>query len=139
MSQNYYYDQQVQNYDNYVHVQNSEQQQINQEIIALPVIETSPPFQKQQPCQLVYVKSSSHISSSPSPSPNDDINNNCHKCNRDLNVSTLNCGNNNNDLFSLMIHHITAIKDHRMKISQHIFELEQVINMLRHIDDQNRK
>ncbi|CAJ0841247.1 2198_t:CDS:2 [Entrophospora sp. SA101] len=46
MSQNYYYDQQVQNYDNYVHVQNSEQQQINQEIIALPVIETSPPFQK---------------------------------------------------------------------------------------------
>ncbi|CAJ0768478.1 11949_t:CDS:1, partial [Entrophospora sp. SA101] len=119
---------------------------IDQEIIpfdnSLSIIATSPPFQKvtginnnndmlsaqslpQQPHQLVYVKSSSHTSSSPS--TNNDISNNCHQYNRDLNlnVSTLNCGNNNNDLFSLMIHHITAIKDHRMKISQHIFELEQ--------------
>ncbi|CAJ0837778.1 11313_t:CDS:2 [Entrophospora sp. SA101] len=84
---------------------------IDQEIIpfdnSLSIIATSPPFQKvtginnnndmlsaqslpQQPHQLVYVKSSSHTSSSPS--TNNDISNNCHQYNRDLNlnVSTLN-------------------------------------------------
>nr|CAG8521189.1 7437_t:CDS:1 [Entrophospora candida] len=133
---------------------------IDQEIIpfdnSLSIIATSPPFQKvtsinnnndmlsaqslpQQPHQLVYVKGSSHTSSSPS--TNNDISNNCHQYNRDLNlnVSTLNCGNNNEDLFAAISYHMSMIKDHRMKISQHHFELEQIINMLRHRNNQDRK
>ncbi|CAJ0766510.1 5182_t:CDS:1 [Entrophospora sp. SA101] len=126
-------------------------QNLDQEIIAfddsLSITATNSPFQKmtninnnnilaaqylppqppQQHCQLVYAKNNSHTSHS--------INNNINGLNNpdvNLNVPSLNCGNKNEDLFS-------AYSYHAMKISQHHFELEQMINMLRHRDNQDRK
>ncbi|CAJ0877874.1 12270_t:CDS:2 [Entrophospora sp. SA101] len=85
---------------------------------------------------------SSHRSSSPS--TNNDINNDRHQClnnpDLNLNVSSFNSRINNEDpLIAAISYHMSMIKEHRMKISQHHFELEQMINMLRHRDNQDRK
>nr|CAG8669277.1 12409_t:CDS:1 [Entrophospora candida] len=49
-----------------------------------------------------------------------------------LNFSSFNSRNNNGDsLIAAIFHHMLIIKDYRMKINQHHFELEQVVNMLR--------
>ncbi|CAJ0847799.1 17138_t:CDS:2 [Entrophospora sp. SA101] len=49
-----------------------------------------------------------------------------------LNFSSFNSRNNNRDsLIAAIFHHMLIIKDYRMKINQHHFELEQVVNMLR--------
>ncbi|CAH1769453.1 24370_t:CDS:2 [Entrophospora sp. SA101] len=139
--------QQVQNFENQIYARQLQQinnptqqilqqqtqptQNLGQEIIAfdnsLSIIAT------------IYVKSSSHTSSSPT---NNDINNQYSLNNRDLNlnVSSFNSRNNNEDpLIAAIFHHMSMIKDYRMKISQHHFELEQIINMLRHRDNQDRK
>ncbi|CAJ0893594.1 6780_t:CDS:2 [Entrophospora sp. SA101] len=90
----------------------------------------------------MYKYDSSHRSSSPS--TNNDINNDRHQClnnpDLNLNVSSFNSRINNEDpLIAAISYHMSMIKEHRMKISQHHFELEQMINMLRHRDNQDRK
>ncbi|CAJ0907024.1 13884_t:CDS:2 [Entrophospora sp. SA101] len=54
-----------------------------------------------------------------------------------LNVSLFNPRNNNDEgsLIAAISHHMLIIKDYRMKINQHHFELEQIVNMLRRWDD----
>nr|CAG8657222.1 9250_t:CDS:2 [Entrophospora candida] len=105
-------------FDNSLSFQNMTSDNKNKAAQSLP-----PPQQR----QLVYVKSNSI-------NINNDINFNHLDLN--LNVSSFNSRNNNEDPFITTItDHMLIIKDYRMKINQHHFELEQIINMLRRRDN----
>ncbi|CAH1766059.1 2722_t:CDS:2 [Entrophospora sp. SA101] len=111
-------------FDNPLSVQNMTNDNKNKAAQSLP-----PPQQR----QLVYVKSNSI-------NINNDINFNHLDLN--LNVSSFNSRKNNEDpnknedqLFAAITDHMLFINDYRMKINQHHFELEQIINMLRRRDN----
>nr|CAG8582402.1 5154_t:CDS:2 [Entrophospora candida] len=108
---------------NYVQLQDHVQQSHDRQLQHHAAQSLPPPQQR----QLVYVKSNSI-------NINNDINFNHLDLN--LNVSSFNSRKNNEDPFITTItDHMLIIKDYRMKINQHHFELEQIINMLRRRDN----
>nr|CAG8664374.1 14034_t:CDS:1 [Entrophospora candida] len=124
--------QQTQNFSQQQQIYAHQQfQQINDQGII--VFDNSLPFQK-----MTNDGNNNNFLASSSSLINND--NNPNDRNLNLNVSSINYGNihmsNNEDpLIAAISHHMLMIKDYRMKLDQHYFELEQNFKKLRSRDN----